>query len=134
MTPFDPSPNRVRKPPPLDSEAEQALGMVSPELAWLQVGCRVWQFVDAYPDLAAAMGRKMDLQMDYEDLDVFLQEINPIAGINQLHYIQSDLNLQDLNHQPGVKVLEAVIEMFTISDRMNRPPPDWEPTPRPESI
>jgi hypothetical protein len=120
MTPFNPPPNQDGKSPRLDPEADEALGMVSPELAWLQVGYRVRQFVDAYPDLAATMGRAMDLQMDYEDLDVLLQEIDPIVGINQLHYIQSDLNLQDLDHQPGAKVLEGVIKIFTISDRMLR--------------
>jgi hypothetical protein len=118
---------RSRKSPPLDPEADQALGTVSPELAWLQVGGLVMQFVERYPDLANAMARKMDLDMNFEELDELLQLIDPVAGINQLHYIQSDINLREVDHQDPVLVLKGVIRMLTISDRMNRPSPGWKP-------
>jgi hypothetical protein len=106
--------------PKLDPEAKQALGRISPELAQLQLVGLVFQWVDAHEEEAELLRREMDLEGDFEELDVALQLINPVVLINRLHCAAPNLNLRDLNHQDPVEATKAVILMFTIIDRMNR--------------
>jgi hypothetical protein len=100
----------------LDPSAQAALGDVTPELAWLWVGDMVYHAADQYQPEAQALAEKLNLDMDFASLDVVLAEMNPVQGINELHYADPSLNLQNLIKQPPLKVLESVIQMLH-SDR-----------------
>jgi hypothetical protein len=119
--------DRKSKEPQLEPEAKQALGNISPELLKVQLCDMVIWFVEEHWDQAEMLGREMDLPMYYSDLQDLLEVSPPVPLVNQLHYAAPNLNLQDLNHQQPLEVLKAVITMFTTSERMVMPSPDWTP-------
>lgn len=119
--------DRKSKEPKLDLEAKQALGNISPELLKTQLCSLVIQFVEEHWDQAEMLGREMALPMYYCDLQDLLEVSPPIPLVNQLHSADPNLNLQDLDHQQPLEVMKAVIKMFTTSERMVMPSPDWTP-------
>jgi hypothetical protein len=101
----------------LDPEAKQALGKVSPELAWRQVQDKVVHLLEedyreAVQELEAA-----DYPVDLRSLVEVLAVGNPVRAVNNLHYANPNLNLQNLEKQNPLKVLRAVLKMLTSSDR-----------------
>jgi hypothetical protein len=103
----------------LNPEAKQALGEISAEVAWLQVGGLVFQWTEAHRNEARKLCGPIDSRMDQWKMDEILRRINPVVGINQLHFSTPDLNLQDIPHQDPVEVLKALIRLLTISSRLN---------------
>ena len=56
---------------------------------------------------------------DQTDLDLVLQNLNPITGINNFQYVNqgNQVNLKNLLKSPPLKVLELVLDMVTTSDK-----------------
>jgi hypothetical protein len=103
----------------LDPEAKQALGRVSPELAWLQVKTLVQEAIQQEYDQAEEMRLQANYPVDLTDLTEVLEVMNPVRGVNQVHYANESLNLQHLPQQPPLKVLQALLNMLMNSDRYN---------------
>ena len=101
----------------LDPPVVMALGKVSPELAWEQVQAMVSQALEVYPAQAKDLFKKMDSREDEEELLDLLGNLPPVEGLNQLHYINREMDLRDIPHQPPLKVLEAVLRITCKSDR-----------------
>ena len=101
---------------PLEPDAKKALGNVSPDLAWLQVGSMVYHAADQYQPEAQAAADELNLDMDFASLHELLAEMNPVCGINEFHRANPYLNLQNLTNEPALKVLESVIQMLLYSD------------------
>lgn len=101
----------------LDPEARQALGRVSPELAWTQVRALVSHIREQYPEEAEQLRQKWEYPVDLSNLEEVLGAMNPVRGVNQLHEAAPNLDLQTLPKQQPLKVLEALFKMFMESDR-----------------
>ena len=94
-----------------------SLGKVSPELAWERVQDLVQQAIEMDYDQSQKLVEKYDLPIDLPNLKECLALMNPIQGCNHLHYINPELKLKDLMSQSPLKILEAVIRIYTVSDR-----------------
>jgi hypothetical protein len=101
----------------LDPEAKQALGRVSPELAALQLRTLVSQVADIYPEETEKLRQKYEYPVDLTNMLEVLGIMDPVRLANQLHYADPKLDLQNLPKQDPLKVLEALLKMFTQSDR-----------------
>ncbi len=101
----------------LDPETSQALGSVSPELAWLQLRDLVAGALLEQPEEAAELAQQMNLPGDLEDLLAMLGEMNPALGISQFHYKNPQFDLQQIPKQTPLSALRAVLSMVLESDR-----------------
>jgi hypothetical protein len=113
-----PLPNRDQQYQ-LDPEAKEALGKVSPELAWLEVKAMVQQAIQYPFKEAEDMRLTANYPVDLRNLTEVLEVGSPTRAINQLHYASPNLNLQQIMKQPPLKILESVLKMMTVSDRYN---------------
>lgn len=104
---------------PLDPEAHRALGSLSPKLAWEQVQTMVAQCLEEYYRASADLLEQQNLPIDLRNLQEVLGVTDPVRGINNLHYANPDLPLQELPNLPPLDVLKAVSKMLTSSDRWN---------------
>lgn len=112
------SPRPGRSQHALEAEARQALGKVSPELAWAQVQAHLNQCVEEYYQAAEELRLRYNLPVDLRSLQEVLADFNPVRGVNELHYSTPNLPLNDLMNQPPLKVLEAVLRMLLENDRL----------------
>jgi uncharacterized protein YfaS (alpha-2-macroglobulin family) len=103
----------------LDPEAKQALGSVSPELAWLQVRTLVSQAVEKDLRKAENLRQTANYPVDLTNLLEVLGAFNPVRGVNLLHESNPTLNLQDLMKQSPLAVLNAVLKTLMTNDRHN---------------
>lgn len=110
-------PGEKEKDPPLDPSAKSALGNLSPQAAWEQVKALVDQAWDQYQDEAQRVAENYNLPVDFPNLQEWLELMNPVKGVNELHYINPELSLENLPKQDPVKVFEAVVRIMTVSDR-----------------
>jgi hypothetical protein len=115
---------------PLALATREALGKVSPELAWLQVEDLVYEVTENYcnetKELADEMNWEMQMHMDLEDLRGLLAEMNPVLGINEFHWINPEFSLRDIPVKdiPKEKALAAllgVLRIFLLSDHWLAP-------------
>lgn len=112
----------LRNPDPprtfqLDPEAKQAIGKLSPELVWEQVKIMVQQAIQQYPQESEALRLKANFPVDLVNLMEVLGVMNPIRGVNQLHYANENLPLTKIPKLPLTEVLQAVLKFLTDSDR-----------------
>lgn len=104
----------------LDLEAAAALGngKVKPALAWQYVQDQVYQAFEAYPEEAQKLMEKYQPPVDQEGLDLVLQHLDPVVGINNFQYVnQRQVDLKEVLKAQPVKVLELVLEMITTSSK-----------------
>lgn len=95
----------------LTRQAKKALGKVSPELAWLQVGTMVAHVQEQYEEAGEELCRINDLGEDLWNLLEWLGNMDPVKGLNLLNNQVPDLNLRGIPHQAPLSVLEAVLKM-----------------------
>ena len=95
----------------LTKQAKKALGKLSPELAWLQVGTMVAHVQEQYEEAGEELCRVHDLGEDLSDLLEWLESMDPVKGLNLLNNQVPDLNLRDIPHQAPLSVVEAVLKM-----------------------
>ena len=118
-------PDRDQKPDQLEPEVQAALGKVSPELAWVQVEAMLMQCVEEYHQAAEELRLRYNLPYDLRDLQEVLSDwkLSPARAVNELHYSNPNLDLKSLPEQPPLKVLEAVLRMLMLNDRLQAPKP-----------
>ena len=114
-------PGVKEKDPPLDFNAQVALGPLSPQGAWSIAQDKVEQALEDQREQAQSLADKLDLRLALDSLPLWMSQLDPVAGINNLHYInhskEHNLNLRELQKVPPLEVLEAVIRILTVSDR-----------------
>lgn len=103
----------------LDPEARQALGSVSPALAWLQVRTLVSQAIETDLRRAEDLRETANYPVDLVNLLAVLGAFSPVRGVNLLHESNPTLNLQDLMKQNPLAVLNAILKTLTTNDRHN---------------
>jgi hypothetical protein len=81
------------------------------------------QCVEEYYQAAEELRLRYNLPVDLRNLQEVLGDFNPVRGVNELHYANPTLNLQNLPDQPPLKVLEAVLRVLMLSDRYQAPKP-----------
>lgn len=101
----------------LEPLARQALGNVSPELAWEQIRTQVENAIENQEQESQQAAQKNGLPTDLTDLVENLGVINPARAINLFHYANPKFNLQQIAKQKPLDVLKAVLKMETQSDR-----------------
>lgn len=104
----------------LSPEAVQALGTVSPELAWEQVQDLVAGAIEEQPEASLKVLQEADWPGgDLRDLLELLGQLNPVDGINYL--VESNdllLNNADRNNKlDPLMMLGAVLNFLTTNDR-----------------
>jgi hypothetical protein len=115
MTP----PGMTEKSPPLDSEAQNALGKIKPQLAAEQIRVLANQAMEYDARESQLIADEMNLPIDFTDLTEVLELFDPVKLVNEFHYINPKINLQDLLKQPPLEVFEGVVKILTVSDRYN---------------
>lgn len=115
MTP----PGVAEKSPPLDREAQTALGKIKPQLAAEQIRVLANQAMDLDQDEAQKIAEKSNLPIDFTDLTEVLELFDPVKLVNEFHYINPKIDLQQLLKQPPLEVFEGVVKILTVSDRYN---------------
>jgi hypothetical protein len=103
--------------PKLDPEASKALGSVSPQRAWRELLDVLARALENQPEESEALAQQMNLPGDLDDLLAILGQMDPVEGINQLHYASQNLDLQNLPKQTPLSILQAVLSMVLESDR-----------------
>ena len=99
--------------------SKAALDGLHPALVWHQVQDLVFQAFDLYPDQAQKLMDNYQPPYDQESLDLMMQNLNPVVGINNFQAVNMDskLNLKDLTKSQSVDVLDKVLFMVTLSDK-----------------
>ncbi len=108
----------------LDPEAKAALGDQNPAAVWSLVETLVSQAFEVYPDEAQKLMGKYQPPVDEEQLDLVLQHLDPVVGINNLVAING-LNFKNLLKENPPDVLEQVLFMVTLSDKWQREVSIW---------
>jgi|SRR5215469_6452994 len=101
----------------LDLEAEQSLGGLSPELAWLMIKNLVTQAIEERYDDSEHLARKYDPPGDLSDLQENLEYMHPIRGCNLVVDSSPSYSLANVLRVDPLTTLEAVLRMVTINDR-----------------
>ena len=109
----------------LEPPAREALGKVSPELAWEQVQAMLMQCVEEYYQAAEELRLRYNLPVDLRNLQELLGDwgLNPVRAVNELRYANPNFDLKDIPAQEPLKVLEAVLRMLMLNDRLQAPKP-----------
>jgi hypothetical protein len=103
---------------PLDPEAKEALGSVPPQVAWSLIHTLVFQAFEYSPDEAQKLWDQYQPSFhDQMGLDLALQNLNPVVGINNFQYLNEKVNLKEVMKAKPLDVLEEVLKMVTISDK-----------------
>ena len=110
------SPSLDRRQYRLDPEARQALGNLSPELAWLQIKTAVSRAIEYQFPEADKARQEANFPVDLRNLMEVLEVTNPVRAINNLVYRNPRLNLQTVEKFP-LEALKAVLRMLTSNDR-----------------
>lgn len=114
----------------LDPEAKQALGRVSPELLKAQLEASLANVEANYQ----AAGEELIKEAQWlggqslDDLLALVGNFDPVDLVNQLVYINPDLDLKDLMHLPVLVPLKALLRVLTISSRFLERT-TWAPSP-----
>jgi hypothetical protein len=119
-------PDRDRQPrDQLEPDAQAALGKVSPELAWVQIEAMLMQCVEVYYQAAEELRLRYNLPVDLRNLQELAGDwgLNPVRAVNEFHYSNPSFGLRDIPEQPPLKVLEAVLRMLMLNDRLQAPKP-----------
>jgi hypothetical protein len=102
----------------LDPDAAEALGNVPPRVAWSLIQALVFQAFEYQPDEAQELwGKYQPSFRDEMSLDLALQHLDPVVGINNFQYLNEKVNLKDVMRSKPLDVLEEVLKMVTISDK-----------------
>jgi hypothetical protein len=109
----------------LEPDAQAALGNVSPELAWLQIEAMLAQCVVEYYQAAEELRLRMNLPVDLTNLQELASDwkLSPVRAVNEFHYANPSFNLKDVPAQEPLKVLEALLRMLMLNDRLQAPKP-----------
>jgi len=103
---------------PLDPEAKEALGNVPPQVAWSLIQALVFQAFDTQPDEAQELWDKYQPPCrDEMSLDLALQHLDPVVGINNFQYLNEKVNLKDAMKSKPLDVLEEVLRMVSLSSK-----------------
>lgn len=110
----------------LDPPAQQALGKLSPQDAWTLIVDKATTALELDPEKCEELAQELNLLdqpddplkiQDLSDLQEVIVGLDPVAGINHFHYMNPELNLQTIPDEPPLKVLRAVMLIFSQSDR-----------------
>jgi hypothetical protein len=102
----------------LDPEAKEALGSVPPEVAWEQIHTLVFQAFEYQPGEAQKlMDEYQPPFRDQMSLDLALQHVDPVVGLNNFQYLNKKVDLRDVMKSKPLDVLEEVLRMITLSDK-----------------
>ena len=93
-------------------------GNVSPRVAWSLIQTLLFQAFEYEPDEAQELWRKYQPSFrDEMSLDLALQHLDPVVGINNFQYLNEKVNLKDVMKSKPLDVLAEVLKMVTISDK-----------------
>lgn len=109
------SPNPVQNA--LDPSARLALGGTSPQRAWDELRALTEHAIEQDFDQSQKLAEQLNLPVDLGDFKENLMEMDPVRGINEFHYINQGLNLNQPLKNPPLKVLEGMLRMVCLSDR-----------------
>src|ERR1019366_2211143 len=102
----------------LDPEAKEALGSVPPQVAWSLIQALVFQAFDTQPHEAQELWDKYQPPCrDEMSLDLALQHLDPVVGINNFQYLNEKVNLKDVMKSKPLDVLEEVLRMVSLSSK-----------------
>jgi hypothetical protein len=107
----------------LEFATHAALGQVSPELAWEQLQTLVQQAIADEYEGSESLRLRFNLPVDLTNLTELLAIMNPVCGMNEFHYINPRIPLRNLMSVNPLRALEAVLRIYTVSDRYQAPPP-----------
>ena len=105
----------------LSPEAAEALGRVSPELAWLQIREAFQGAIQDYPEASESLAKYENLPESLESLGGSLGSFNPVKAINYLVESNPDLSLQDIPHLPPLTILRALLTTMLTNDNLLSP-------------
>jgi hypothetical protein len=103
----------------VEPQARLAIGQWSPQAIALQVGLR-WQVaMEEHPKELNLLVKKYWARKDPEDIAAGLAgfDRNPELLVNELHYINPKLSLRNIQKMDPLKLAEAVMRMYRVSDR-----------------
>lgn len=114
------SPPGVREQsPPLDREAQLALGPLKASLAAEDLRSLANQAMEHYTKEAQEIADNYNLPIDLTNLTEVLELFDPNKLVNEFHWMNPEISLQNLPKQNALKVFEALVKMLTVSDRYN---------------
>ena len=103
--------------PKLDLTTRSALGSVPPQVAWSEIQTQVYQALAKEQEEADELMDKYQSPLDETGLNLRLQNLDPIVGMNNFQYIQKGINLNAIMKAKPLEVLEQVLRMVTLSDK-----------------
>jgi len=102
----------------LEAAAREALGNVSPQLAWLQIRTMFQHEMEEYRGAAESLAKYENLPESLESLAASMEGFLPIPAINYLAESNPDLDLTDIPHLQPLTILKAVLHTQMTNDRL----------------
>jgi hypothetical protein len=112
-------PGVKEKSPPLDLEVHKTLGSLKAPVVAEHLRLLANQAMEYQEDEAQKLLDQYNLPIDLTDLTEVLETFDPNKLVNEFHWMNPQVDLQNLLKQPPLQIFEDLVKMLTKSDRYN---------------